>query len=780
MPPAISDSDDEGVDDLSMEAPDMDPPPHTASRGTGQGTAGNDEQSTGSTERLANEIHSAERVLFAKRTEQTATNATNVRSQFSAASPVEQRRKRRSVSVGDQESSLRPPKRGKRSQTVKTYGSKQTAPRLRDEDGMASFDAMMQSERSQESGAAAPFSDRSDVQTSNDLPNHTLQDDFADHEPVAMFKDSAGSGSTVPDNSSCIHQCIEKLGQGDRPQTTGRTEPETQETSSIPTSAFEYTQPSESNREQTEHEEGHHCAVKDPSSNDQGTASNTAQQSTEAGHVFAQTSAVRPLNGHPDTSPPIQEAHAATTDADPGHGEVMPSPIKPRSSPIVRIRPQEIEDKHSQATESGTARKTRGRKRQAEEEMSEPLNSEDMAVGLPKERYNPRPSRRRATAALEHDIDYSVVPEKAAKTRRTKTTDPSTAPHSTKETPISDNNQPLALLQVQDTRGSQESTNEVEAAAEPQAENTSYPNVSSLPKTSQDGQVGAKTKPSQEVPGAFKKPAAKAKPKPKASTRAKRSHTTIFEDHVEFSGTQRSQSLRQQQELRVSALRDVSKENSPRPAQTAQRRSRVIASSDDEDGEEITVKSTIDNAPVPEPEGAPQKPALARCRKGQPPKSTAKPSATSEPMNAHHATEREDEMAVEDNADKGSCESRARVSAASPTVEIPTTESGLGMLEQAGPNDEPGQPSQGTAKCGIGEPQQVENGGSPNLFKASIPTPSPRNVDKEALTPKQKVSKTEAASHSPIKSSSKVPYRVGLSKKQKIAPLLRMTKPATR
>ncbi|KAL2675775.1 hypothetical protein IWX47DRAFT_847754 [Phyllosticta citricarpa] len=59
----------------------------------------------------------------------------------------------------------------------------------------------------------------------------------------------------------------------------------------------------------------------------------------------------------------------------------------------------------------------------------EPLNSDDVLVGLPEERNQPRPSRSRSSRlAVEEPTDYYVTPEKAAKQRATrrKTEDAST------------------------------------------------------------------------------------------------------------------------------------------------------------------------------------------------------------------------------------------------------------------------------------------------------------------------------------------------------------------
>lgn len=54
-------------------------------------------------------------------------------------------------------------------------------------------------------------------------------------------------------------------------------------------------------------------------------------------------------------------------------------------------------------------------KKAQETNSSDMLNSDDLAIGLPKERYVPRPSRSRSARSTVEEPDYSVMPEKTAK-----------------------------------------------------------------------------------------------------------------------------------------------------------------------------------------------------------------------------------------------------------------------------------------------------------------------------------------------------------------------------
>ena len=54
------------------------------------------------------------------------------------------------------------------------------------------------------------------------------------------------------------------------------------------------------------------------------------------------------------------------------------------------------------------------------------MNSDEVAIGLPPERYKPRPSRSRSARVTEEPLDLFVAPKKAARAKRRKTTDAAT------------------------------------------------------------------------------------------------------------------------------------------------------------------------------------------------------------------------------------------------------------------------------------------------------------------------------------------------------------------
>lgn len=249
------------------------------------------------------------------------------------------------------------------------------------------------------------FSDHSGVKNSGALPAGSFHADFAHHEP-AMFKES---GSTIPDNESSHERMVEQALRSKSvraPSSPGIKLIESDEmpkSSSFPWSASEQTEVARSNVARDEH-----TTVPEPGAENEATMPPEPED-------YRQHAISMPTTG----DNPIPGPAVAVMFAPSRHNEPH------RSSPTVHINPVEISAAsvaHPEAVSvEETQKANRGRKRKVQEESSEPLNSDDIAVGLPKERYVPRPSRRRATSVLEEPIDYSLIPEKAAKSKRSKT-----------------------------------------------------------------------------------------------------------------------------------------------------------------------------------------------------------------------------------------------------------------------------------------------------------------------------------------------------------------------
>jgi hypothetical protein len=727
------------------------------------------------TERLKRQINEAQRSL-----------SEGSSGQPSAESPTLKRDKRRHS--GAQTTVTEPAiSAAKRAKTVATYSSKKpTSSSLEREKFLATYG---QDANLPDSSPSIHFSGHSGAAGSGGLPVSSLLSGFANHDP-AMFKESS---STVADNESSHERMVEqalrskshnvraspgiKLVQSD----------DLARSSSFPWSASEPTESAKNNR----------------TKGTQASAVETGDEAKTSGHhVNDEThSTVLPvINEHDIPLPPT----AVMTPPSDNAG------IQ-KSSPRVEITTHEVTapslPEPLPAPAETKQKAARGRKRKVQEQSSEPLNSDDIAVGLPKERYKPRPSRRRATEITVEPIDYSVVPGKAAKSKRSKTMGSDLdAPE--EQVPVkgilslpssSRKTKPTKVVEVPDA--------EITAIDKASQDQAAQP-ISTIPQTSspvvqlpgaenpQPSQETSKTEPApivKEVPKdddfAFAKPAPKSRPAPKSI----RSSTTIFEDHVGLTGKSRSPSLSQQQAMRQSVLLDV--KNEATPVEPKRSGKHVVPDDDDDDEDEKSEATTAkpkrggkhavpdddddedelalepaqeEQTPVEEPKkrgrGRPTKAAAVKASK----KAAANPAKPA----VHDSESEGDEIALMPPPKKR--RGRPSKSTAAVVEEVDNSkdveDAEASVIEPEG-KDAP-------AKQPADEP--TEESTPAKQIATEIPTPSPElqpPAPAEKTAAPKKPAKVSPPAHSPIKSSSPAPYRVGLSKKHRIPSLLRVMRP---
>jgi hypothetical protein len=298
-------------------------------------------------------------------------------------------------------------------------------------------------------------------------------------------------------------------------------------------------------------------------------------------------------------------------------------------------------------------------------------------------------------------------------------------------------------------------------------------------------QTDKNTKPNDDF--AFAKPAPKKKPAPKS----KRSSTTIFEDHVDFTGKSRSPSLSQQQALRQSALTGVKNEASPvkrkrggkaviseddddeeeevLPAKP--KRTRKVVLQDDDDEDELAFDPNKQDEQADEPSDEQPK----KRGRGRPPKTPSKANADAPAKSAKHTSHEDaDEIAL--TAPEEPPKKRGRGRPPKSTATVPDEDDSTNKEDA---NDDPVEPPEDKmpAKASIETPAEDSN--IPSKTSATkIPTPSPeKQPSTETKAAPSKTTKASPVAHSPIKSSSPAAYRVGLSKKHRIPSLLRVMRP---
>ncbi len=752
-----------------------------------------------------------------------ATNTAPAAARGSASSPsTHQARKRRHTAVAGSEPAGSPETSVKRVKRTQTYGSKRHRTVLDDEDEEDENIAAMKTSQ------PARFSEHPGFQSSVELPtgSRTIGNDFVNHEPAVMFRES---GSTVEDSPSAQQRQLDQVLRRKDGLTTSHLAVEVEvekPSSSLGWLASQQTPATnqEGGGDSTDKENatnGDDAGVDQQEGGDTADIP-TAQQSESVPDRSNQQPQEAPASGTASAQHNSKHAHKEE------ESRATPIPQAPTRalhlSPMVEIMTTAPATAQSPPESTSVTKSAKGRRRksQANNPGSEPLNPDDKAIGLPKERYVPRPSRRRATAALEEPVDYSVAPEKAAKMKRTKTTQ---AP--VKEAAAEN---PELMKQILNRLGTNDKKEDLKPVDEPQPPPTDLkadkdepmPDVHTQEAQAEPSQPINEPTPGQENPASqftvkpkdadhiFAKPAIPT-PTAKAASKAKRSQTTIFEDHIEFLGSQRSSpSLSQQQAKRKSALQTTKGETAP----GSSRKRRTIVQDHEDDEDELAIIEADEEA---------QSPRKKRGR-GRPAKSTAKPKAKSAGTVADESDgEHQPEPEVEE-APKKAARGRPAKSTAEPKAKSAETvaddeedeDQPVSEVDEAPKKATRGRPKKGKAAASgkenepVGSPQaeeyaqpakdaeplvssttnaQLQTPQKPQPSTQELPTPSPEKAagkaaekptekaTENAASTTQKVSKGSPTAHTPLKGSSTVPLRVGLSKRSRIPPLLRMMKP---
>ncbi|CAK1358230.1 unnamed protein product [Cercospora beticola] len=671
MPPAICDSEDE--EEILVEDDEPSQRSHGSNRSFGQAVAlanqilsgsqepGEADGSSLSTGEINRQIADTTRGFFSSATD-------NSKMKEVPASSAKQKLSRRHTNV-DGVTAARPSTTVKRTPT--TYGkSSNKSQRSSHPSPDEAFQAYCNNERASQESLSAAFLQPSDSAKPTDgLPGGTLLQDFQHHDPRTLFPDT---GSTIPDNESSTRRMIE-LARDPPVMPDAPIQKLSNESHAQQSSPFAAWSASE-NQTQTPKLNSDNALPRSVTSApvDSHDAADTCQNS----HLeeLKKLSRIKPFaetEASPDQEDidvardpktvgqrPISNSVSAGNDQKRGVdasakeqlGSHKPRP-PPKSSPMVIIPPAEISVSEAN---NDVSKPPRGRKRKSLDEQgadghkpdSEAMNSDDRAIGLPKELYKPRPSRRRATA-MEEPIDYSIVPEKAVKRRRKTLNDehiddsnhksqaPLTKATSKTRRQQSDNEHrssaevskttrhsrrdedaelnlaianslrdmdQVAASKASPTRKGKESaqptptTPRREARHDPPRPMASplSPPVSlkerpSASKTTSTTQQPAVTSPTKMLPPSLPASASRKAPR--------RSQTTIFEDHA----ASRSPTLSQQQAERLATVKDV-----PKSSQSNKRKRRTIVQNDEEEEDELAKVSPA-KKPAPKKRGRPSK-----------------------------------------------------------------------------------------------------------------------------------------------------------------------------
>ncbi|KAJ9667506.1 hypothetical protein H2201_002375 [Coniosporium apollinis] len=452
------------------------PQPGNTRHGDG---SSNEQRGTGSTDAIRREIQDAHRALVASNSPSKTTSTEHGDSLRDATSYSSQRMKRSASTAGFDLSSSSSNKQP-RTKTVKTYGQSRQWRLDALEDANGAFDALREGKQGHNTSSGETANARKSQETlpSTDAPvvedpsgpipswelPGSIQDDFAHHDPVAMFPDPS---STIPDNTMTQQRLIdEALSMHASVPFSEFHIPEAPagSNSSIPWSAYIASQPGNG---ETGSKSSHPSnpspqrSIDDISALTPSVKSKTPKSSKSTmpsplkySERIKRTKTTADVQAtgisqhslcdelslstgllskkRKNTATPSETETGADGRADEPKSDTKSSSelknaavSKLQSDDLISNSPKEQFQPRSSRTRSLRILETSNTNR-----PSDPLNSDDIAVGLPKERYQPRPSRSRSNPVLqEAQIDYSVPPEKAAKAngraKRRKTTDTS-------------------------------------------------------------------------------------------------------------------------------------------------------------------------------------------------------------------------------------------------------------------------------------------------------------------------------------------------------------------
>ncbi|KAI5362881.1 Putative ubiquitin interacting [Septoria linicola] len=801
--------------------------------------------------------------------------------------------------------------------TLTTYG-KSSAKSQRAPKGSSdeAFSAYNNDERASQESLSAEFLRKSETpkSTMDGLPAGTILQNFHEHDPHVLFPDT---GSTIVNNESSMQRMLEMAREPVRqplqyhkthivmndsqtqhssPFAAWSASDKQTQTPKIAANKDSPLRPSTASADQSADGEpsngpAGNTAI-DKLDNASSTVSAAAHKNldvSEASVVESETQQQQGAKTEPYTMPDQEQAKAILVSEQ--SRNASKSQVPPRSSPMVIIPPTETP--HLKHSNKSTQKSSKSKKRNsvdaelddAPQHRPEPLNSDDRAIGLPKELYKPRPSRRRATAIVE-PIDYSAVPEKALKKRR-KTMDhdvsgvgadgempqssarstqrasvktPALAP-STRRNPGQDEDADMQAAIAASLRDLEQSAGggEVESHKDPRATPPVRPARGKSPEAPVASPLSPPAKPEGPTRSATKSASTSQKigcaspvkmlppTLPASATRKtpRRSQTTIFEDHA----AQRSPSLSQQQATRLAAVKGL-----PDFTQTNKRKRRTIVQTDEDDEEDELSKEPPAQKPAAKERGRPPKAASGASKvkasqkaprdsedegvilENECPVETAQKTKAAAAATADFETDGHEDVVKSSSKNNKKCKSSARilqdsedeldtqdeavavVKAASKKAPGQSRKSAAKVLDDSGeeptmeededddlemqpkPKKKPGRPFKKQAKVvdtvelaqatkeplvkAVLEPKD----GNANAAVAPIDprskeaTPVPHvakaisKPDTKHTTPAPDV-KPSPNSHSPIKKNGKVIHRVGLGRRQRVQPLLKMIRP---
>lgn len=601
----------------------------------------------------------------------------------------------------------------------------------------------------------------------------TLQADFAANEPQMMFSEPS---STVPNNTMTQQQMIQQALEANVPVATASTQnkSETQNSdSSIPWSAYKEAHQSLPASSRTHPRDVTMMPQIQPASNEK-RRSQTYAHSTRSSQTPLRASHNEDISamGAETESP----SKAPTTSARSRRSKTS----TPQDAPEVVVKPVallseiEIHDSPSKTARNGSitnsaAKQPKRRKKSVESSERPEPTSDELWIGIPKEQYKPRASRSRSARVTNDEYLLAVQQTLQPKSKRRKLT---VEQQDHRE-------QPLDTIESRSASANPASQKKTSAQTEKSSPSNDPPVVEADPvedvAMEDNGEIDANKE--NEAPGAMSPPSSAKVPRPPSrpvlvevaipapaptstNTNAKRKRSVEPEKLTIDGTTVESPVLKPTPKTATAST--SRKKTKARRSQTAATpgfsQRRKVFDSDDSESEISPVKSFTDEKSelimspaakdrVNEMPPAPA-PAIAEKRKGRgrPRKDGGESSSSATQLV---------KLKLSDEVMEDMQES------------LPNGESSFVPDDEA-----PNEPL-------VDEIPTTASRKAANTKTTTPPASTPEQQQKtkelEMKTPEAQTKSKGSANHSPI-SKGKVPYRVGLSRRSRIAPLLKIMK----
>jgi hypothetical protein len=299
----------------------------------------------------------------------------------------------------------------KRRKTMRTYGSGSKRARTLAYDETERFEAMSRGIDQPQSGEK------------NDWLPPTLRNEFEQHNPNAMFSEPS---STVPDNTMSQRRIIEQALEANLPaipDTEGKSDHTQHSESSIPWSAYQETPKKIPVSSRTRTNESASLPPTQPPSSAKKrsqTVGGRGRPSQTPQRVPHDEDAPEPSGAASQAADSSKEARRTKTVSPQSRLSSVSKPVQRLSE--IEVHGEPVVEQHAQTPKAEVASKVGRRKTSSASPKKPEPSSDGLWVGISREQYKPRASRSRTTRVTDDQYLQAVEQTLRPKAKRRKTT----------------------------------------------------------------------------------------------------------------------------------------------------------------------------------------------------------------------------------------------------------------------------------------------------------------------------------------------------------------------